>query len=61
MQKYLAKVRDSLVGLSKFQIKHIPREENARADLLSKLANTKKVSNYHSVVEEVLAPPSLIL
>jgi ribonuclease HI len=26
MQKYLAKVRDALVGLSKFEIRHIPRE-----------------------------------
>ena len=45
MQKYLAKVRDALVGFSKFEIRHIPREENARADLLSKLASTKKTSN----------------
>jgi hypothetical protein len=61
MQKYLAKVRDALVGLSKFEIRHIPREENARADLLSKLANTKKASNYHSMVEEVIPYPSLTL
>ena len=61
MQKYLAKVRDALVGLSKFEIKHIPREENARAYLLSKLASTKKASNYHSVVEEVLPYPCLTL
>jgi hypothetical protein len=45
MQKYLAKVRVALVGLSKFEIRHIPREENAREDLLSKLASTKKASN----------------
>jgi ribonuclease HI len=31
MKKYLAKVRDALVGLSKFEIRHIPREENTRA------------------------------
>jgi ribonuclease HI len=61
MQKYLAKVRDALVGFSKFEIRHIPREENARANLLSKLASTKKTSNYHSVVEEVIPYPSLTL
>jgi hypothetical protein len=61
MQKYLVKVRDALVGLSKFEIKHIPREENTRADLLSKLASTKKASNYHSMIEEVLPYPSLTL
>ena len=61
MQKYLAKVRDALVGLSKFEIRHIPMEENARADLLSKLASTKKTLNYHSLVEEVIPYPSLTL
>jgi ribonuclease HI len=59
MQKYLAKVRDALVGQSKFEIRHIPREENARADLHSKLARSKKASNYHLVVEEVIPYPSL--
>jgi ribonuclease HI len=61
MQKYLAEVRDALVGLSKFEIKHVLREDNTHADLLSKLASTKKASNYYSVVEEVLPYPSLTL
>jgi ribonuclease HI len=39
MQKYIAKVRDALVGLSKFEIRHIPKEENSCADLLTKLAS----------------------
>jgi hypothetical protein len=30
-------------------------------DLLPKLASTKKASNYHSVIEEVLPSPSLAL
>ena len=38
-----------------------PQGKNARADLLSKLASTKKASNYHSVVEEVIPYPSLTL
>jgi hypothetical protein len=49
------------IGLSKFEIRHIPREENAWADLLSKLASTQKTSNYHSVVEEVIPCPSFTL
>jgi hypothetical protein len=61
MPKYLAKVRDALVGLSKFEIRHILRKENGQADLLFKLASTKKASNYHSVVEEVIPHPSLTL
>jgi ribonuclease HI len=45
MQKYLALVRENLVGLSRFEIKHVPRSENSRADLLSKLASTKSASS----------------
>jgi ribonuclease HI len=41
LQRYLAKVKESLLGLSNFEIKHIPREENSRAKLLSKLVSTK--------------------
>jgi hypothetical protein len=55
----LAKVKESLLGLSKFEIKHIPREENSRADLL--LASTKSSSTLKSVVEEVLPSPCAIL
>jgi hypothetical protein len=61
MQKYLPKVRDALLGLSKFEIRYILKEENALADILSKLTSTKKTSNYHSVVEEVIPYPSLTL
>jgi hypothetical protein len=57
----LAKVKDSLLGLSKFEIKHIPREENSRADLLSKLASTKSSSTLNSIVEEVLPSPCAIV
>jgi ribonuclease HI len=61
LQRYLAKVKESLLGLSKFEIKHIPREENSRADLLSKLASTKSSLTLKSVVEEVLPFPCAIL
>jgi hypothetical protein len=61
LQRYLAKVKESLLGLSKFEIKHIPREENSCADLLSKLASTKSSSTLKSMVEEVLPSPCAIL
>jgi hypothetical protein len=60
LQRYLAKVKESLLGLSKFEIKHIPREENSRADLLSNLASTKSPSTLKLVVE-VLPFPCAIL
>jgi hypothetical protein len=44
-----------------FEINHIPREENSRVDLLSKLASTKSSSTLKSVVEEVLLFPCAIL
>jgi hypothetical protein len=61
MQKYLALVKESLVGFSKFEIKHVPRSENSRADLLSKLASTKSASTLHSVVEEVIPALGAVL
>jgi ribonuclease HI len=61
MQKYLALVKESLLGLSKFEINHVPRSKNSRADLLSKLASTKSTSALHSVVEEVIPTPGAIL
>jgi ribonuclease HI len=61
MQKYLALVKESLLGLSKFEIKHVPWSENSRADLLSKLASTKSASALHSVIEEVIPTPGAIL
>jgi hypothetical protein len=56
----LAKVKESLLGLSKFEIKHIPREEDSRANLISKLASTKSSSTLKSVVDEVLPSPCAI-
>jgi ribonuclease HI len=61
LQKYLQKVRESLIGLSCFKIKHIPREENSCANLLSKLASTKKGSQHHSIIEETIPRPVVIL
>ena len=61
MQKYLTLVRENLVGFSMFEIKHVPRSENSRADLLSKLASTKSAFVLRSVVEEVIPFPGAIL
>jgi hypothetical protein len=61
LQKYLAKVKESLHGLSSFEIQHISREQNHRADILSKLASTKNLSNARSVIEETLPNPYVVL
>ncbi|XP_057456689.1 uncharacterized protein LOC130747692 [Lotus japonicus] len=45
--------------MDKFQVNHVPREENTRADILSKLASTKKPGNNKSVIQETLKGPSV--
>jgi ribonuclease HI len=58
LQKYLAKVKESLQGLSGFEIQHIPREQNHRADILSKLASTKNVSYRGNLAKSVYRSPN---
>ena len=41
MKKYLDKTREQLGQLGEYEVRHIPREQNAQADALSKLASTK--------------------
>jgi hypothetical protein len=36
----------------------VPREQNSRADLLSKLASTKKPGNNRTVIQETIPKPS---
>lgn len=45
---YLHKVRGLIFVFSDFKLVHVPREQNAWADLPPKLATTKKPSNNHS-------------
>jgi hypothetical protein len=38
---------------------YVPREQNARADLLSKLASTKKPGSNRTFIQETIANPSI--
>nr|KYP35063.1 Transposon Ty3-I Gag-Pol polyprotein [Cajanus cajan] len=40
------------------QIKHIPREQNVRANLLSKLASTKRPGQHKTIIQETIGAPS---
>ena len=42
------------------KIWHVPREENVRADILSKLASTKTEGNSQSLMQETLKSPSIV-
>ncbi|XP_057432183.1 uncharacterized protein LOC130724932 [Lotus japonicus] len=59
LAKYLVKAQNLMKQVGKVQINHVLREENTRADILSKLASTKKPGNKKSVIQEVLNSPSV--
>jgi ribonuclease HI len=56
--KYLEKVQSLAAQFEHFELIYVPREQNARADLLSKLASTKKPGNNGTVIQETIAKPS---
>jgi ribonuclease HI len=56
--KYLAKVQDLAKRFIFFEAVYVPREQNSRADLLAKLASTKRPGNNRTVIQEVVATPN---
>jgi ribonuclease HI len=56
--KYLEKVQSLASQFKRFELIYVPRDQNARADLLSKLASTKKPGNNRTVIQETIAKPS---
>ncbi|XP_016185408.1 uncharacterized protein LOC107627044 [Arachis ipaensis] len=59
LQQYLARVHEMKGGFDHVTIQHVPRERNARADLLSKLASTKPGHGNKSLIQEVVRSPSI--
>ena len=57
----LKQVRDLLKKFTMVQIRHIPREENSRADALAKLATASQEDLGKSTPVEYLAKPSIDL
>jgi len=56
--QYYHIVTDMISYFEDFKIEHVPRADNARADLLSKLASTKKKGKYKSLLQQTLEAPS---
>lgn len=56
--KYLTKVQELAKKFKFFEALNVPREQNSRADLLAKLASTKKPGNYRTVIQEIVTSPS---
>ncbi|XP_015944568.1 uncharacterized protein LOC107469701 [Arachis duranensis] len=59
LQQYLNKVSELKEGFENVSIQHVPRERNARADLLSKLASMKSGHGNRSLIQEVVKSPSV--
>jgi ribonuclease HI len=59
LTKYLEKVNKLAKCFNSFQLIYVPREQNARADLLSKLASTKKPGSNRTFIQETIANPSI--
>ncbi|XP_025678147.1 uncharacterized protein [Arachis hypogaea] len=59
LQQYLAKVNKLKEEFNQITIRHVPKERNARADLLSKLASTKPGHDNKSLIQEVIKTPSI--
>jgi hypothetical protein len=57
--KYLERVRNLASYFNSLQLTYVPREQNARADLLSKLPSTKKPGSNRTFIQETIANPSI--
>ncbi|GAU40178.1 hypothetical protein TSUD_292830 [Trifolium subterraneum] len=58
--EYLNLIRTKLAKFKETEVKHVPREHNARADVLSKLASTRrKKTGNQSLIQETLTKPSI--
>ncbi|GAU33995.1 hypothetical protein TSUD_212560 [Trifolium subterraneum] len=58
--EYLNLIRAKLAKFKETEVKHVPREHNARADVLSKLASTRrKKAGNQSLIQETLTMPSI--
>ncbi|GAU32257.1 hypothetical protein TSUD_53840 [Trifolium subterraneum] len=58
--EYLNLIKEKLAKFKETEVKHVPREHNARADVLSKLASTRrKKAGNQSVIQETLTKPSI--
>ncbi|GAU29247.1 hypothetical protein TSUD_391950 [Trifolium subterraneum] len=58
--EYLNLIRAKLAKFKETEVKHVPREHNARADILSKLASTRcKKAGNQSLIQKTLTKPSI--
>jgi len=61
MIQYYYWVLNLLSTLKVAKVEHIKRKQNARADLLAKLASTKNKNHYHSAIQMIVSTPSIAM
>jgi len=61
MAAYLEYVQELKSSFASFEVVHVPREQNARADLLAKLASSGKRGRQRTVIQETLKTPRAFL
>jgi len=59
LQQYIQLVLEKMKEFETVEVTHVPREQNTRADILSKLASTQTVNGNKIVIQEVLNEPSV--
>ena len=59
MQEYVQLVLAKVKEFKYVEVTHVPRKQNAQADILSKLASTQTTSGNKTVIQEVLNKPSV--
>ena len=59
MDKYLKKVKEVKEQILSYEIQHILRSENARAERLARLATSQMVDLNNNVYIEMLEAPSI--
>ncbi|XP_061373826.1 uncharacterized protein LOC133316127 [Gastrolobium bilobum] len=61
LAKYLDSARQLMAEFEKVEVSYIPRNENSRADILSKLASTNGWGNHRTVVEQNIPEPTCVM
>ncbi|XP_061367257.1 uncharacterized protein LOC133310357 [Gastrolobium bilobum] len=61
LMKYLSRVQEIMADFDEVRVSDIPRGENSRADILSKLASTKNPGNHRTVVHQSITTLSCVM
>nr|KYP46807.1 hypothetical protein KK1_031580 [Cajanus cajan] len=59
LHRYFHMASHQISSFDEFTIQHVPRDQNTKADLLSKFASTKRPGQHQTIIQETLHSPSL--